>query len=109
LLDWSTRYHHLREVTHDDVVAGISGLRGEARRSTVTALRSLFGWARRGGVIFRNPANGICEGRSISRSKNLDVSTSTTGSTPCGRISKPGGRPLRNWDQPNTRRWISRR
>ncbi len=63
LVDWSTRYDHLREVTHDDVLAGISGLCGEARRSTVTALRSLFGWARRSGVIFRNPANGIRLGK----------------------------------------------
>jgi hypothetical protein len=63
LLDWSTRYNHLREVTHDDVLTCISGLRGEARRSTVTALRSLFGWARRSGVIFRNPATDIRLGK----------------------------------------------
>lgn len=63
LLDWSTRYDHLREVTHDDVLGCLGGLRGEARRSTVTALRSLFGWARRAGVIFRNPANGIKLGK----------------------------------------------
>ncbi|MFC4853966.1 integrase [Actinophytocola glycyrrhizae] len=59
LVDWSTRYDHLREVTHDDVLARISGLRGEARRGTDTALRSLFRWARRNSVIFRNPATGI--------------------------------------------------
>jgi hypothetical protein len=63
LVNWSTRYDHLREVTHDDVLACLSGLRGEARRSTVTALRSLFRWARRSGVIFRNPAIGIRLGK----------------------------------------------
>lgn len=63
LVDWSTRYDHLREVTHDDVLARISGLRGEARRGTVTALRSLFKWARRNSVIFRNPATGIRLGK----------------------------------------------
>jgi len=63
LVDWSTHYDHLREVTRDDVLACLSGLRGEARRSTVTALRSLFGWARRSGVIFRNPATGIRLGK----------------------------------------------
>jgi hypothetical protein len=59
LLDWSTRYDHLREVTRDDVLACLRELRGERRASAVTALRSLFAWARRSGVIFRNPATRI--------------------------------------------------
>ena len=63
LVDWSTRYDHLREVTHDDVLACLSGRRGEALRGTVTALRSLFRWARRSGVIFRNPATSIRLGK----------------------------------------------
>jgi integrase len=63
LVDWSTRYDHLREVAHDDVLACLSGLRSNARRGTVTALRSLFRWARRSGVIFRNPATGIRLGK----------------------------------------------
>jgi integrase len=63
LANWSTRYDHLREVTHDDVSACVGALRGEARRGTVTALRSLFRWARRSGVVFRNPATGIRLGK----------------------------------------------
>lgn len=63
LADWSTRYDHLREVTHDDVSACVGALRGEVRRGTVTALRSLFRWARRNGVVFRNPATGIRLGK----------------------------------------------
>ncbi|GAB3436376.1 hypothetical protein [Actinophytocola sediminis] len=63
LVDWPTRYDHLREVTHNNVLACISGLRGEARRSTVTALRSLFRWARRNGITFRNPATGLRLGK----------------------------------------------
>ncbi|ROP37338.1 integrase [Saccharothrix texasensis] len=63
LLDWSTRYDHLREVTRDDVVACLRRLRGEPRAGAVTALRSLFGWARRSGVVFRNPATRISIGR----------------------------------------------
>ena len=59
LRDWTTRYDHLREVTHDDVLAYLAPLQGSARDSTVTALRSLFTWARRNGVIFRNPATRI--------------------------------------------------
>ncbi|WP_219824201.1 integrase [Actinokineospora auranticolor] len=63
LLDWSSRYDHLREVTRDDVLAYLRRLRGEPRSSAATALRSLFSWARRSGVIFRNPATRITTGR----------------------------------------------
>jgi hypothetical protein len=44
LRDWATRYDHLREVTHDDVLAYLDPLQGSARDSTVTALRFLFTW-----------------------------------------------------------------
>lgn len=63
LVDWSTRYDHLREITHDDVLTYLDGIHAPARQHTVTALRSLFGWARRGGVIFRNPTTGIKLGK----------------------------------------------
>ncbi len=53
---WSTRYDHLREVTHDDVVAYLDTLTGFPRARTTTALRSLFAWAKRANIIFRNPA-----------------------------------------------------
>jgi hypothetical protein len=59
LLAWSDTYHHLREVTRDDVVAYLDSLRGEPRMSALVALRSLFSWAKRDGVIFRNPASRI--------------------------------------------------
>lgn len=63
LLDWSVCYHHLREVTHDDVLANLRGLRAHTRYGMVPALRSLFTWARKNGVVFRNPATGIKLGK----------------------------------------------
>ncbi len=63
LVAWSARYDHLREVTRDDVLAHVAGLYGHERGSAVVALRSLFTWAKKVGVIFRNPAAGIRHGK----------------------------------------------
>jgi len=63
LLEWSTRYSHLREVTHDDLLDYSAPLRGNRRQTTLAALRSLFGWAKRNGVVFRDPAARIKVGR----------------------------------------------
>lgn len=52
-------YDHLREVTRDDVLDYLAGLRGDPRRDALAALRSLFTWAKRDGVIFANPATRI--------------------------------------------------
>jgi integrase len=59
LLAWSQSYDHLREVTRDDVLDYLAGLRGDPRRDALAALRSLFTWAKRDGVIFANPASRI--------------------------------------------------
>jgi hypothetical protein len=63
LLAWSTRHDHLREITSDDVLAYLADLYGDERRLAVNALRSLFTWARKTGVIFRNPAARIKLGK----------------------------------------------
>lgn len=63
LLLWSRTYEHLREVTRDDVLTVVNGLRGRHRQDTLSALRSLFGWAKRDGVIFQNPAARIRLGK----------------------------------------------
>jgi integrase len=55
LLSWSARYHHLREVTRDDVLAYLDTLRGNPRATATTALRSLFAWAKRTNLVFGNP------------------------------------------------------
>ena len=47
LLEWAGHYTHLREVTTADVIAATGPLHGSLRRQTLTALRSLFGHARR--------------------------------------------------------------
>jgi integrase len=59
LIAWSARYHHLREVTAGDVREYIAPLRGYVLQRAVVALRSLFGWARKNRVVFRNPAANI--------------------------------------------------
>ena len=59
LLAWSQTYDHLREVTRDDVLAHLDGLRGDPRMTALVALRSLFSWARRERLIFTNPASQI--------------------------------------------------
>jgi hypothetical protein len=63
LLDWSTRYDHLREITRDDVLAQLENLHGEQRRKTLIALRSLFTRAKKMGTIFRNPTSRIRVGQ----------------------------------------------
>lgn len=59
LLEWSAGYDHLREVIRDDVLAHVKTLHGHERRQTLVALRSLFGWAKRNGIVFRNPTARI--------------------------------------------------
>jgi hypothetical protein len=63
LLAWSAGYDHLREVTRDDVVAHVEALHGHQRQMALVALSSLFAWAKRTGVIFRDPTRRVRVGR----------------------------------------------
>ena len=63
LLDWARHYSHLREVTTADVIAATGPLPASRRRQTLTALRSLFGHARKTGTIFRDPTRGVRDGQ----------------------------------------------
>jgi hypothetical protein len=63
LLAWSAGYDHLREVTRDDVLSYIADLHGHERSLAVSALRSLFTWAKKTGAVFRNPAARIRLGK----------------------------------------------
>jgi hypothetical protein len=63
LADWSTRYEHLREITRDDVRAAITNLQGHQRQQAGVALRSLFDWAKKNAVVFRNPTTQVRIGR----------------------------------------------
>lgn len=60
---WSQAHDHLREITRDDILTYLDTLHGEPRCTALTALRSLFSWAKRDGVIFRNPVAGIRLGK----------------------------------------------
>jgi len=59
LVEWSTRYHHLREVTIDDVAGFHGRLKGHRREVAMSGLRSLFRWAKTTRRIFANPARGL--------------------------------------------------
>ena len=59
LLAWSRTHRHLREVTRAEILAHVDALQGSQRDMTATALRSLFTWAKKNRVVFRNPATKI--------------------------------------------------
>ena len=63
LLEWAGHYTHLREVTTADIIAATEPLHGSLRRQTLTALRSLFGHAKKTGTIFRDPTRGVRDGQ----------------------------------------------
>ena len=56
LLEWSTRYDHLREATTGDINAVADALHGHLRRRTLGALRSLTRHCKKNGTIFADPA-----------------------------------------------------
>lgn len=59
LIDWSARYHHLREVTPADITTAIQTLHGHQRRHTLGALRSLMRHAKKTGTIFTDPTSRV--------------------------------------------------
>ena len=63
LLAWAGHYIHLREVTAADVIDATEHLPPSLRRQTLTALRSLFGHAKKTGTIFRDPTRGVRDGQ----------------------------------------------
>jgi integrase len=63
LLEWSSQYGHLREVTRDDVQAALRELHGSRRSNVLVALRSLFAFCKKQKTIFRSPVQGIPVGQ----------------------------------------------
>jgi hypothetical protein len=53
---WSADRGHLREITAADVKAALDPLRGPQLRTATVAVRSLFRFAKKRGLIFANPA-----------------------------------------------------
>lgn len=56
---WSADHGHLREVTAEDIRAGLDKLRGHPLHTTISAVRSLFRFAKKRGLIFANPARRL--------------------------------------------------
>ena len=50
---------HLREVTADDIRAGLEELRGHPLCTAISPVRSLFRFAKKHGLIFANPARRL--------------------------------------------------
>jgi site-specific recombinase XerD len=63
----ATRGHPLREITSSDVDGVLEPLRGHRRYNAITALRSLFRFARRRGLTFADPTRHLCGGRGAGR------------------------------------------
>ena len=59
--------HQLREVTQDDVCSALSQLRGHQRAGAFVAMRSLFGFAKRRRLVFRDPTSRLHAGRFPAR------------------------------------------
>ena len=56
---WSADRGHLREVTPADVQTALDPLRGHQLRTTIAALRSLFRFAKKRGLVFTNPTTRL--------------------------------------------------
>ncbi|MFE2090687.1 hypothetical protein [Streptomyces sp. NPDC059460] len=59
LENWATTHGHLREITVADVTVALSPLRGWQRCNAIAALRSLFRFAKKRGLIFANPTTRL--------------------------------------------------
>ncbi|MGI5291173.1 hypothetical protein ACQEVF_48785 [Nonomuraea polychroma] len=57
--DWAAGYDHLREVTRSDIRTALGPLSGSRRATATSAMRSLFGFAKKRGLIFSNPTTGL--------------------------------------------------
>ena len=64
---WAATRGHLREITSSDVDAVLEPLRGHRRYNAITALRSLFRFAKRRGLTFADPTRHLRGGRGAGR------------------------------------------
>ncbi|MBF6303035.1 hypothetical protein IU459_36875 [Nocardia amamiensis] len=92
LIEWSTRYDHLREATTGDVAAVAGTLHGHLRRRTLGALRSLMRHCKKRGTIFADPAARVRIGHRDDpiilplRGNHIDDATQAA-TTPAARIA----------------------
>jgi integrase len=64
---WAATCGHLREIISGDVDAVLESLRGHRRYNAITALRSLFRFAKRHGLTFADPTRHLSGGRGAGR------------------------------------------
>ncbi len=64
---WAAERGHLREITSGDVDTVLEPLRGHRRYNAITALRSLFRFAKRRGLTFADPTRHLRGGRGAGR------------------------------------------
>ena len=64
---WAAQRAHLREITSSDIDTVLEPLRGHQRYNAITALRSLFRFARRRGLTFADPTRHLSGGRGAGR------------------------------------------
>jgi integrase len=64
---WGATRGHLREITPGDIDTVLEPLRGHRRYNAITALRSLFRFAKRHGLTFADPTRHLSGGRGTER------------------------------------------
>ncbi len=64
---WAATRGHLREITSRDVDAVLKPLRGHRRYNVISALRLLFRFAKRRGLVFADPTCHLAGGRHVER------------------------------------------
>jgi integrase len=92
LLEWSTRYQHLREVTTSDITALTQSLHGHPRRHALGALRSLMRHGTKTGSIFTDPTTRIRLGHPddpvlVPLAPEQLQDTAQTATTPAARVA----------------------
>ncbi|MFI7644333.1 hypothetical protein [Nonomuraea sp. NPDC049400] len=59
LIEWGHTHDHLREITKDLLLAAMDKLGGRRHHNVLTALKSLFRYAKKDRKIFTNPTQGL--------------------------------------------------
>jgi hypothetical protein len=92
LTAWSVHHDQLREVTRDNVLAITGPQRGRQRNDTTQALRSLFRFAVKTRLVFRNPTTGLTTRGSHDKvtqplaQADIDAAVAVV-TTPVGRLA----------------------
>jgi site-specific recombinase XerD len=59
LTGWASEHAHLREITRTDVGDALAPLRGYQLNNAIAALRSLFRFAKKRGIVFADPTTHL--------------------------------------------------